>query len=612
MKRYLVMLTAVLVAIAVAAPAFAAVEFKYGGQFRVRWISDNNVQDGTDDARLFDGTSVSNGTRKVFNDHDNKIDQRLRLYFTFQSSENLKVVAKFEMGDTVWGNGIGRLGASSGGNVGADAVSVELKNAYIDFAIPCTPTRATLGIQTVTLLNSWVIDDDLSSALLVTKVDPFKITVGYIAGQNNRDALDLNGSGYGIYSREKENVDDFALNIDYAQGPFKATLLGLVQLGHSTPASWAPWSLNSPIAVNYTPAIGATRFWDSQFQSVATTGYYNLLRTDGTLNALTGLNGGAGTGFGQRGFVAGPQANQNNSTFLGASVFDAKDNNLFDLGFNFTYKVDWLNAYVNFVKNFGSVKLDMFETHDLPVNILAFRNNSTHDYTGWMVDAGVAYYCGPWTANLGGFYTTGQKMAHDNLASFVATNGAGGDFGRVVDVKTINVDKDVDFFTYPLGTAKYFSEIVGGGVLESAAGSGGSYGSDGLNFWKGHQNPTNVWTVTIGGAWQVLDRTKLALSYWYIGTSEKVMSKAILGDGITAPLGSFVGQKFANDIGHELDFYVTQGILEGLTLDLVAAYLFAGDAYVNSWNGQGISNTLGQNYGKDDVWKLGARLQWNF
>ena len=76
---------------------------------------------------------------------------------------------------------------------------------------------------------------------------------------------------------------------------------------------------------------------------------------------------------------------------VGSTVV-AEDNQLFDLGLQFGYKIDYLSAYVNFVKNFGSVDLGPSPTE-----------LRTKDYTGWMVDAGMNYFCGPWTVNVGGF-----------------------------------------------------------------------------------------------------------------------------------------------------------------------------------------------------------------
>jgi len=444
MKKYFVTLVALLVAVAIAAPVFAAVDFKYGGQFRARWISEDNISTADDD----------------LDDNRNLIDQRLRLYFTFQASENLKLVTKLEMGDTVWGQ------FGQGGRVGADERIIELKNAYIDFNIPNTMLKAMVGIQGIVLLDSWIVDDDFSAAVVQGKFDPVKVTAGYIAGQNSN------------VTDESENIDDFFLAVDYVNGPLAASLIGFYQYGHDTPVSANPFFLS-------TPAPGVI-----------------------------------------------PAAE------------NVEDNNLFDLGLNVTYKLDFLKAYVNFVKNFGSVDID----------------DESVDYTGWMVDAGATYFCGPYTFNLGGFYTSGDDDQDDD-------------------------DDEINFFTYPLATSKYFSEIVGGGILDRTGPLSIDENEEGQ--WRGYGFPTNLWTVTVGGAWQVLDKTKLSASYWYFGTSEDVISHAGSDDT-------------ANDVGHELDFYLTQGVVDGLTLDLVAAYMFAGDAY----------SSVSED--DDNVYELGARLQWNF
>ena len=53
------------------------------------------------------------------------------------------------------------------------------------------------------------------------------------------------------------------------------------------------------------------------------------------------------------------------------------------------------------------------------------------------------------------------------------------------------------------------------------------------------------------------------------------------------------------DIGHEIDFYIDQDVVDGLKLRLVGAYLFAGDAYTYLPD-------------DDNAWEAGARLQWSF
>ena len=112
------------------------------------------------------------------------------------------------------------------------------------------------------------------------------------------------------------------------------------------------------------------------------------------------------------------------------------------------------------------------------------------------------YFCAPWTCNLGGFYTTGQKIDQTGEPTR----------WRSYADRTIS-----NWFVYPLSTSKYFSEIMGGGILDNTAPNGG--------YWRGYPTPTNIWTVTAGGAWQALPQTKLALSWYYFGTSEKVPSR---------------------------------------------------------------------------------------
>jgi hypothetical protein len=285
------------------------------------------------------------------------------------------------------------------------------------------------------------------------------------------------------------------------------------------------------------------------------------------------------------------------------------------------------------LQDFAAVRAIGVDDFGLPVfgtntNAFIYDGNEalkSRDYTGWMVDAGVFYYCGPFTLNLGGFYTTGPDYRQYDLP---IVNNAGNfytSFNRfrslstlapteaVVTVpwKALDVQSDVSWFTYPhAGPSKQSSEIVGGAIFDTGF-FPGSFGKDGVNYWIGYPAPSNLWNINIGGAWQVLPKTKLAASFWYWATSEDVMSGAKIGTTLINgfPRSILVGQEFANDVGYELNFNMTQGIVDGLTLDLVAAYMFTGDAYVNSWNGRFLD---AENFSKDDAWKLGARLQWNF
>ncbi len=632
MRKYILVLAVALLAVSIAAPALADVEFLYGGQFRVRYNSGDNVWDGTDQNGYYGNfrpqTLNSLGKPNSYynsNDNRNYIDQRLRLYFTFVGSPNLKVVTKFEIGDTTWGDpGLAasqlgqRAGQNGGGNVGADNVAIEVKNAYLEFNVPNTTSTAIIGIQTLTLLNSWIIDDDFSAGVLVTKLDPFRVSLGYIGAQYGADRRLGTGSPpmtsggfsntYMAYTNQDLNTDDFFATVDFTCAPWTASLVGFWQDAHKTTTSIDPTTFNTPVS-------SFTGFSDSGFMPV-----------------------------------------QDN----------IKSNNLIDLGFNVTYKVDWLLGYVNFVKNFGSVQ------YNTPVQLTTLGTRTGNglttigesDYTGWMVDAGLTYFCAPFTFNLGGFYTTGPKFGDNpnNQGAGATANSFASNATNASSYSTLGglpfrgtESQDVTWFTYPLATAKYSSEIIGGGVLgddiylmrgykmglSASALESGSPSSGALStvYWRGYGTPTNLWTLTAGSSWQVCPGTKLSASYWYWGTAEDVpvafqpnsltprtATGTVATTKATTSYFSSSEYQMSSDIGSEFDFYLDQRVVDNLTLTLVAAYLFAGDAFcplpafvpssaTQSQFGTGVNQFNAAKYttpAVTDSWKAGARLQWNF
>ncbi|MBW1981078.1 MAG: hypothetical protein JRJ12_07635 [Deltaproteobacteria bacterium] len=167
MKRVLFCLVVVIAVAAMVAPSFAA-EAKFGGVFRVRAISNDNISSGDDDV----------------DDNNNFVDQRLRWYFFAVASENLRFVWRAEIGDITWGQP--GSGKGQGGAKGADAVNVETKNAYMDFTIPGYPIRTQLGIQGVALHKGWYLDDDFSAAKVALNFDPVDV-IGYFAWHTNDD-----------------------------------------------------------------------------------------------------------------------------------------------------------------------------------------------------------------------------------------------------------------------------------------------------------------------------------------------------------------------------------------------------------------------------------------
>jgi len=505
MRKFLVPSLVIALALLIAVPSFA-LEVKWGGLFRARVLSQEAFTSYSYPANDLSMIRTNPLAERSINyaQHVNRFDQRLRMFIDFISSENLKVVTKLEA-NTIWG-AYGSPTARNivgGGNVGADNNNLGIKNVYLDFKIPNTPLSAKVGVQGINLIDSWVIDSDFSAAVLVADLKPFSVILGYASGQN----FDT--------TSESENIDDSVAVVSYKEGPFSAALVGLWQDAHNVPAS-------------IFPQVGA--YFDDPLQINVPASPTPFVFPYGKFNAV------------------------------------AENNQLFDLGFQLGYKIDYLSAYVNFVKNFGSVDLGAQRG---TTNIYDFDDAK---YRGWMVDAGVNWFCGPWTLNGGGFYTSGQKVDVETI----------GPNGQVI----VPNSSDIDQFVYPLSTSKYFSELMGGGILDNTAPNGG--------YWRGYPAPTNIWTLTAGAAWQALPQTKLALSYWYFGTSTKVPSR------YDATFGTW---NTSSNLGHEIDLNITQNIVDKLNLDLVGAYMFTGDAFR--------AKTEGYDYQKDDnCYELGARLQW--
>ena len=220
---------------------------------------------------------------------------------------------------------------------------------------------------------------------------------------------------------------------------------------------------------------------------------------------------------------------------------------------------------------------------------------------------------------------------------------------------------DVTWFTYPLATAKYSSEIIGGGVLGDdvyiergykqgysastiESGGPGAGGLAGTMYWRGYGFPSNLYTITAGTSYQLCPGTKLSASYWYWGTPDAVPvafdpSSLISDFGDPASIRRPVDYtalrrtRCPAAIGNEVDFYVDQKVVDNLTLTMVGAYLFADDAFCplpvpdSDCNrnrsisrllpifGTGFNQINAAKYltpAATDSWKLGARLQWNF
>ncbi len=166
MKRLLFCLVALIAVMALVVSSYAA-EMKIKGINRIKFISYDNM-DGTDDE----------------DDNNNFVKQRFRMYFTGVATENLKVVYKNEI-DFYWGDEAKGVGRNEGGGLGGDTINLETKNVYLEFMVPDTPMKATLGLQGLALHRGWFIDDDISAARFDLNFDPVSVLAWWAIAQDN-------------------------------------------------------------------------------------------------------------------------------------------------------------------------------------------------------------------------------------------------------------------------------------------------------------------------------------------------------------------------------------------------------------------------------------------
>lgn len=204
MKKLAVALFVGLLGLAFVAPAFA-LENQFGGYWRVRMFNNTDFDGqgnvdgitgaapGTFHLDTDTGLAVPDAA-PVTNSDIQKADTRTRLYYTAVINDNLKFVNKFEM-DATWGD------SSSYGDIGADAVKVEVKNSYVDFNLGMANVK--IGTQGATIHRGFIFDDDMS---------------GIVVGANGFT---------GLYAKVEENGDGAGDDVQMYHVSYAAGLDGV-------------------------------------------------------------------------------------------------------------------------------------------------------------------------------------------------------------------------------------------------------------------------------------------------------------------------------------------------------------------------------------------------
>jgi len=130
-------------------------------------------------------------------------------------------------------------------------------------------------------------------------------------------------------------------------------------------------------------------------------------------------------------------------------------------------------------------------------------------------------------------------------------------------------DGDQDAFQIVPGRSHYWAEILGWGIFDFQASANAP--ADAI---------TNLMAANLGTTIKPMDKLSLTFDAWYVELAEDNAA----GD---------------SELGTELDLVVTYELVKGLKLDLVGAYLFAGNA---TYNGPD----------EADPYEIGSRLSLSF
>jgi hypothetical protein len=157
-------------------------------------------------------------------------------------------------------------------------------------------------------------------------------------------------------------------------------------------------------------------------------------------------------------------------------------------------------------------------------------------------------------------------------------------------------DNQAGAFFVPKGQAYYWSEIMGCGIFDNQkpAGVPGSSSYDADNL-------TNIWAINLGVTYPVTDKLTVTLDGWYAEIAQDRAYGNLPGladPSVTKPKGDGYWE-----LGKELDLRVTYRVIENLTLDLVGAYLWAGDAMYSPLYGT---------KNNENIYEFGTQLSFRF
>ena len=225
MKKYLVLIGAAILVMALASPSMA--QWKSWGHMEIQTIWEKKPD-------FNNGQAWANGAiRNNAPDSDTTwrhVAERFRFFLQYGDPKTVRAVIGFEADSQEWGESRSS-GTVTGGRMGgytADSVQMEVKHAYLDWIIPNTPVQITAGIQGFAYGGRLFWNNDSAGVKVRTDFAPHSVEFfwGRIADQgydgNNPRAMygvfDVYGVSYDVKQKAWDLNAYFAYQNDMWSG----------------------------------------------------------------------------------------------------------------------------------------------------------------------------------------------------------------------------------------------------------------------------------------------------------------------------------------------------------------------------------------------------------
>ena len=171
-----------LLVIVFAATAYAQpIEFKMSGMMDFVAATFRNIPSSSGTMAFGQGTEIDPALGN--NDKAGALaNSRARLKFQAMAGKEISATIFFEMDSATWGDANGTR--NSMGYWNADRAAVEVKHAFFDVAVPYfgvpVPMTVRLGIQPLSIRDSWFLYVDGAGIVVQMKPDPVKINLAWM------------------------------------------------------------------------------------------------------------------------------------------------------------------------------------------------------------------------------------------------------------------------------------------------------------------------------------------------------------------------------------------------------------------------------------------------